>query len=264
MGADEHHIVVSFPTSITLSSVSVTSGAASLAGASVNSNEVIVDLSGVTNRQRVEITLSNVNNGTSTSNVIAMANTPSLNASRRPLDTARLFLHLRQRPPLARSNKSGRGRNRAEADPLASLCEEYALSRSIAQQHRNKVQHQAARINRTLSEQPGTARIFSIASGSCPDFRLVGDRLQLGDEVAAGAVREVRLQALFQGVESTFRRASRRSRAATGERGVCAVVGEDSSRGGGRPGGVGAAGGAGVPDTNAARGLRGGVTIEPS
>jgi hypothetical protein len=69
-GANEHQIVVRFPTSISLSSVSVTSGAASLAGASVNINEVTVNLTGVTNAQRVEITLSNVNNGTTTTNVV--------------------------------------------------------------------------------------------------------------------------------------------------------------------------------------------------
>jgi hypothetical protein len=69
-GANEHQIVARFPTSISLSSVSVTSGSASLAGASVNINEVIVNLSGVANAQRVEITLSNVNNGTTTSNVV--------------------------------------------------------------------------------------------------------------------------------------------------------------------------------------------------
>ena len=68
-------------------------------------------------------------------------------------------------------------RNAAPPDTLAWFCEQYSLSRPIAQQHRNKVQHQAARIMRTLLEHPRTARILSIACGSCPDFSLVGDHL---------------------------------------------------------------------------------------
>ena len=68
-------------------------------------------------------------------------------------------------------------RNDAQPESLAWYCERYALSRPIAQQHRNKVHHQAARIMRTLTEYPRIARIFSIACGSCPDFLLVGDHL---------------------------------------------------------------------------------------
>jgi SAM-dependent methyltransferase len=71
------------------------------------------------------------------------------------------------------------GRSRVEGDVIADVSEQFALSRSIAQQHRNKVQHQAARIARTLAEHPGTARIFSIACGSCPDLRLLEGRLHL-------------------------------------------------------------------------------------
>ena len=67
---DAHQIVVTFPTSITLSSVSVTSGIASLSGVSVNVNEVIVNLTGVANQQTVTITLSGVNNGSTISNVV--------------------------------------------------------------------------------------------------------------------------------------------------------------------------------------------------
>jgi extracellular factor (EF) 3-hydroxypalmitic acid methyl ester biosynthesis protein len=70
-----------------------------------------------------------------------------------------------------------RGRRRTEEETLAQVCESYALTRSIAQQHRNKVQHQAARILRTLMERPGTARVFSIACGSCPDLRQVSAHL---------------------------------------------------------------------------------------
>jgi SAM-dependent methyltransferase len=67
--------------------------------------------------------------------------------------------------------------NRAEEGTLPWYCESYALSRSIAQQHRNKVQHQAARIMRTLLEHPGTARILSVACGSCPDLRSIAPHL---------------------------------------------------------------------------------------
>jgi SAM-dependent methyltransferase len=60
---------------------------------------------------------------------------------------------------------------------IAEICENYSLTRSVAQQHRNKVQHQAGRIMRTLLERPGTARIFSIACGSCPDLRSIAPHL---------------------------------------------------------------------------------------
>lgn len=69
------------------------------------------------------------------------------------------------------------GRNRAAEGTLQWFCESYALSRSIAQQHRNKVQHQAARIMRTLLEHPGSARVLSVACGSCPDLRSIAAHL---------------------------------------------------------------------------------------
>lgn len=70
------------------------------------------------------------------------------------------------------------GRCQAEKDTLAALCEIYALSRSIAQQHRNKVQHQAARTVETLFAHPGTAKILSIACGSSPDMRTIAPHLR--------------------------------------------------------------------------------------
>ncbi|MEK6372589.1 MAG: class I SAM-dependent methyltransferase [Acidobacteriota bacterium] len=69
------------------------------------------------------------------------------------------------------------GRSRAEQGTIEDICETYSLTRSIAQQHRNKVQHQAARIMRTLLASPGTARVFSVACGSCPDFRQIAAHL---------------------------------------------------------------------------------------
>jgi SAM-dependent methyltransferase len=77
----------------------------------------------------------------------------------------------------------GAGANRAQ-DRIARSCEGYALSRSIAQQHRNKIQHQAARLMRTMLMNPGQTRVASIACGSCPDLRLILDHLpQLAGEI---------------------------------------------------------------------------------
>jgi SAM-dependent methyltransferase len=67
--------------------------------------------------------------------------------------------------------------NRAQQGTIEHACEAYALSRSIAQQHRNKVQHQAARILRTMLSNPGETRIVSLACGSCPDLRSILDHL---------------------------------------------------------------------------------------
>lgn len=68
------------------------------------------------------------------------------------------------------------GVNQAE-DRLARSCEAYALNRAIAQQHRNKVQHQASRILRTMLANPGKTRVASIACGSCPDLRSIREQL---------------------------------------------------------------------------------------
>jgi len=69
------------------------------------------------------------------------------------------------------------GINRAEVGTIERACEAYALSRSIAQQHRNKVQHQASRILRTMLANPRQTRIASLACGSCPDLRSILDQL---------------------------------------------------------------------------------------
>jgi len=71
------------------------------------------------------------------------------------------------------------GRSRAGRGTIEDICETYWLTRSIAQQHRNKVQHQATRIMSTLLDHPGTARIFSIACGGCPDLRRIAPQLPL-------------------------------------------------------------------------------------
>jgi extracellular factor (EF) 3-hydroxypalmitic acid methyl ester biosynthesis protein len=77
-----------------------------------------------------------------------------------------------------------RGRNDAPAGTLEHLCEAYSLNFPIAQQHRNKVQHQAARILKTMTMKPRASRILALACGGAPDFALAGPLL----ENLAGAV----------------------------------------------------------------------------
>jgi extracellular factor (EF) 3-hydroxypalmitic acid methyl ester biosynthesis protein len=61
-----------------------------------------------------------------------------------------------------------RGENRAPDDAIARLCEEYSLGLPIAEQHRNKVRHQASRIAAAAAAYP-RARILILACGSVPD-----------------------------------------------------------------------------------------------
>jgi len=65
------------------------------------------------------------------------------------------------------------GINRAPVGTLAHTCEGYALTRSVAQQHRNKIQHQSAHILRAMLLKPGRSRILSIACGSCADVQRI-------------------------------------------------------------------------------------------
>ena len=66
----EHQMVVTFPTSVTLTGASVTSGTGSVGTFSGSGTAVItVNLTGVTNVQRLGVTLANVNNGTATGDV---------------------------------------------------------------------------------------------------------------------------------------------------------------------------------------------------
>jgi ubiquinone/menaquinone biosynthesis C-methylase UbiE len=73
--------------------------------------------------------------------------------------------------------------NRAPFGTIEYFCEQYALTRGIAQQHRNKVQLQAARILRTIGRKPRASKIFSIACGSCPDLRSIQQIGALAGEV---------------------------------------------------------------------------------
>src|ERR1044071_2174481 len=62
------------------------------------------------------------------------------------------------------------GENMAPESTLERHCEAYSLNFPIAQQHRNKVWHQARQIADTVL-QNGRARILALACGGCPDVR---------------------------------------------------------------------------------------------
>lgn len=59
----DYEIVITFPSAVTFSSASLTNGAGSVSGSSVNGEEVTVDLTGVGNGQTVAVTLFNVSDG---------------------------------------------------------------------------------------------------------------------------------------------------------------------------------------------------------
>jgi SAM-dependent methyltransferase len=63
--------------------------------------------------------------------------------------------------------------NRAPEGTLAWLIESYCLSSPFAQQHRNKVAHQAGLITEALLRPGPPPRVPIIASGAAPDLRLV-------------------------------------------------------------------------------------------
>jgi len=75
------------------------------------------------------------------------------------------------------------GTNRAPIGTIEHACEQYALTRGIAQQHRNKVQLQASRIFRTMMEKPRASKILSIACGSCPDLRSIPTLNDIAGEI---------------------------------------------------------------------------------
>lgn len=95
-----------------------------------------------------------------------------------------------------------RAENRAEAGTLAHALERYALTSSIAQQHRNKVVFQAGCVLEALDANP-QARILSLACGSSPDVRSIighvkpGARLVMCDsDLDALAFSAQRLEAI--------------------------------------------------------------------
>lgn len=70
-----------------------------------------------------------------------------------------------------------RGSAGAAPPTLAETCESYSLNFPIAQQHRNKVQHQSRRLLATMMERPRQSRILTLACGGVPDFELIAPHL---------------------------------------------------------------------------------------
>ncbi|MFZ3375087.1 MAG: dockerin type I domain-containing protein [Chthoniobacterales bacterium] len=68
-GTNDYQMIINFATSVTVGGASVTSGAGSVSSFSVSGSQVTVNLTGVTNVQRITVTLSNVNDGTHMGNV---------------------------------------------------------------------------------------------------------------------------------------------------------------------------------------------------
>ena len=66
---NDYQMVISFATPVTVGGASVTSGTGSVSSFSVSGSQVTVNLTGVTNAQRITVTLSSVNDGTHTGNV---------------------------------------------------------------------------------------------------------------------------------------------------------------------------------------------------
>src|SRR5204863_817721 len=64
-----HQMIVNFASLVTVGSAAVTSGTGSVGSFSVTGGQVTINLTGVTNAQRITVTLFGVNNGTSTGDV---------------------------------------------------------------------------------------------------------------------------------------------------------------------------------------------------
>jgi Dockerin type I domain len=62
-------MIINFASTVTVGSASVTSGAGSVSGFSVSGSRVTVNLTGVTDVQRITVTLFNVNDGTNRGDV---------------------------------------------------------------------------------------------------------------------------------------------------------------------------------------------------
>jgi Dockerin type I domain len=66
---NDYQMIINFATTVTVGSASVTSGTGSVSSFSVSGSQVTVNLTGVTNAQRITVTLINVNDGTHIGNV---------------------------------------------------------------------------------------------------------------------------------------------------------------------------------------------------
>jgi hypothetical protein len=66
---NDYQMIVDFANTVTIESVAVTSGTGSVGSFSVSGSQVTVNLAGVTDAQRITVTLHNVNDGTSNGDV---------------------------------------------------------------------------------------------------------------------------------------------------------------------------------------------------
>jgi hypothetical protein len=66
---NDHQVIMTFPSLVTVTSTSVTTGTGSVSNSAVSGGQVTVNLTGVTNAQTLVLTLFGVNNGTTTSDV---------------------------------------------------------------------------------------------------------------------------------------------------------------------------------------------------
>jgi hypothetical protein len=66
---NDYQMIINFATTVTVGSASVTSGTGSVSSFTVSGPQVTVNLTGVTNVQRMTVTLFNVNDGTHMGNV---------------------------------------------------------------------------------------------------------------------------------------------------------------------------------------------------
>jgi hypothetical protein len=66
---NDYQMIINFATTVTVESASVTSGTGSVSSFTVSGPQVTVNLTGVTNVQRITVTLFNVNDGRRTGNV---------------------------------------------------------------------------------------------------------------------------------------------------------------------------------------------------
>jgi hypothetical protein len=66
---NNYQMIVNFATTVTVGGAAVTSGTGSMSSFNVSGSQVTVNLTGVTNVQRITVTLFNVNDGTHMSNV---------------------------------------------------------------------------------------------------------------------------------------------------------------------------------------------------
>jgi len=64
-----HQVIMTFPSAVSLTNASVTTGTGSVSSFAVSGGQVTVNLTGVSNAQTIVITLFGVSDGTSTSNV---------------------------------------------------------------------------------------------------------------------------------------------------------------------------------------------------